>query len=562
MQGGFVPKIGIRKGDVLADKYRVDWVLGTGSTGVVLAAYHLKLHQRVAIKLLLPEAVSNPEAVKRFEHEARAAVKIKSEHVARVIDIGSLEGGAPYIVMEHLQGEDLAARLARTGPLPVEEAVDFVMQACEAIAEAHGLGIVHRDLKPANLYCVRGSDGQASIKVLDFGISKVLDDGGLHALGEMTKSSIVVGSPFYMSPEQMQAPRTVDARTDIWSIGVILHELLAGSVPFPGETLPQISVRVARSPPPSLRLVRSEVPPGLESVIARCLEKSAKKRYKSIADLAAALGRFGPRKSLSSVDRIRLNFKNASERPFSVSVRPLDDLAPRPLSGTPSWAATTMRDMGGRNRRNIAAVLLAGAAVLGALGVWWMRGGTRGNLPVARPVFASQPSQAEHRAPDDDPTRAYAVTPGASAIALPPPTGTGQPVPSKARPIETHHARPAPPRPSSQGETETAPSAATLPAMPRAPTIKGEGTCLLNLSSTPPSMVTLDGNSIGATPRLSISVWAGTHSVLFRPYDGQARKTTVTCAPGDTNTIDAKLDDMPPADGARAVDPCPLCDRP
>jgi eukaryotic-like serine/threonine-protein kinase len=561
MQGGFVPKIGIRKGDVIDGKYRVDWVLGTGSTGVVLAAFHLTLHERVAIKLLLPEALSNPEAVQRFEREARAAVKIKSEHVARVIDVGSLPEGAPYIVMEHLQGEDLAARLARTGALPIEEAVDFVLQACEAIAEAHGLGIVHRDLKPANLFCVRGSDGHATIKVLDFGISKILDNAGLHASGEMTRTSVVVGSPFYMSPEQMQAPRTVDARTDIWSIGVILYELIAGSVPFPGETLPQIAVRVSKSPPPMLRVIRSEVPAGLESVIERCLEKNAKKRYKSVAELAAALGRFGARKALSSVDRIRLNFKNASERPFSISLPPEGELAQQASAGTsPPWGAATTRDGDKRSRRHTATAMLATAAALGSIGAWLMIVGSSEQRPAAAPAFASQPPPKSGIA-DDDPTRAYAVTPGASVLALPPPTGTGQAALPRARPNDPHPSRAALPRPPVvEGAADRVPTPVPSLAAPRAPSAKTEGTCLLRLSSTPSSTVVLDGNTLGPSPR-PISVWAGSHTLVFRSTDGQAKKTTVTCAPGETKTIDVKLGDLPPAEGSPA-DPCPLCDRP
>jgi serine/threonine-protein kinase len=570
MLGGFGPKIGIRKGDVLAGKYRVDWVLGTGSTGVVLAAYHLKLHERVALKLLLPEALANPEAVGRFEREARAAVKIKSEHVVRIIDVGQLDEGAPFIVMEHLEGEDLAARLARTGPLPVEEAVDFMMQACEAIAEAHGLGIVHRDLKPANLFCVRVNDGPPTIKVLDFGISKVLD-AGLHGVGEVTKTSVVVGSPFYMSPEQMQAPRTVDVHTDIWSIGVILHELLTGNVPFGGETLPQIAVHVAKSQPPSLRLSRTDVPPGLEAVILKCLEKSAKKRFKSVADLAAALGRYGPRKALSSVDRIRLTFKNASERPFSISVPPEGDLAQQAAAGTsPSWGAATTRTIDVRSRRNIAAIAGAGALLAAVAGVWWIKSTTRADVTAA--VFASPSVHAAAESeppppspPADDPTRAYPVTPGARVAAVPPPTGTGSPPAApRVRATDPKHAKPAAPQANVEPEAENAPLTAPVP---RGVQPKGEGTCLLNLvnlTSAPGTTIALDGNALGSGAKVATSVWAGTHSVVFRSPDGQTRKTTVTCAPGDKKNVDARSIGAQPADGARGAgpDPCPLCERP
>jgi serine/threonine-protein kinase len=480
--------------------------------------------------------------------------------------------------MEHLHGEDLAARLARTGPLPVEEAVDFLMQACEAIAEAHGLGIVHRDLKPANLYCVRGSDGQATIKVLDFGISKVMDSAGLHAPGEMTKTSVVVGSPFYMSPEQMQAPRTVDARTDIWSIGVILHELLAGNVPFFGETLPQIAVQVAKSPPPSLRELRSDIPPGLESVIERCLEKSPKKRYKSVAELAAALGRFGPRKALSSVDRIRLTFKNASERPFSISLPPEGDLAQQAAAGTsPSWAgAATTRNVDRRSRRGLVAAATGAVAFAALLGVWWTRSAARVNVaaapsgwvgPPARGVNAAQvalqaPTNGGSNPPtgdlsEDDPTRAYPVDPSAPVIALPPPTGTGaQVMPPRSRAA-------ADPRPLKTGAQRAGESDSASGA-PRAGGAKGEGTCLLHLNSTPPAAVILDNTAIGTSPKLSISVAAGTHSVVFRSADGQVKRSSVACAPGETKTVDVRLRDTPTAQGAPSADPapCPLCERP
>ncbi len=178
MQEGSHSAAGVREGDILAGKYRVERVLGIGGMGVVVAAHHMQLDERVALKFLLPEALGNAEAVARFAREARAAVKIKSEHVARVTDVGTLPNGAPYMVMEYLEGGDLAAWIKQRGALPVEQAVEFVLQTCIAVADAHALGIIHRDLKPANLFCVRRSDGQLSIKVLDFGISKMTDVSG------------------------------------------------------------------------------------------------------------------------------------------------------------------------------------------------------------------------------------------------------------------------------------------------------------------------------------------------------------------------------------------------
>jgi serine/threonine-protein kinase len=292
--------IGVREGDVLAGKYRVDGVLGAGGASVVVAAHHLQLDERVALKFLKPDALSNPGARIRFAREARAAVKITSEHVARVSDVGELENGAPYIVMEFLEGIDLSMWLEERGPLPVDQAVDFVLQACEAVAEAHSFGIVHRDLKPSNLFVVRRNDGLDSIKVLDFGISKITGSGDMAG----TNTQILMGTPLYMSPEQMRSSKDASFQSDIWSIGITLYELIAGHAPFSGESFPEICLRTTTDPPPPLRAVRPETPAALEAVIFRCLEKDPKNRYSDVAELALALRDFGPPMARVSVDRI------------------------------------------------------------------------------------------------------------------------------------------------------------------------------------------------------------------------------------------------------------------
>jgi tRNA A-37 threonylcarbamoyl transferase component Bud32 len=302
---------GVKEGDVLAGKYRVDRVLGVGGMGVVVAAHHLHLDEHVAIKFLLPQALANAEAVARFDREARAAVKIKSEHVARVIDVGKLENGAPYMVMEYLEGRDLSAWLIDRGPLPVEQAVDFVLQACEAIAEAHAMGVVHRDLKPANLYCIRRPDGALSIKVLDFGISKATGPGG--SMG-MTKTQAVMGSPLYMSPEQMESSKGVDARADIWAIGIILFELITGRVPFEGEAITELVLKIVTAQPPLLTGMLPGVPPGLDPIIHRCLEKNRDRRYAGVSELANDLLPFAPPSARLSVERIA-NIMNAAGQP-------------------------------------------------------------------------------------------------------------------------------------------------------------------------------------------------------------------------------------------------------
>ena len=293
----------VQPGQVLAGKYRIERILGKGGMGVVVAAHHLQLDEKVAIKFLLPAAVARADLLARFEREARAAVKIKSEHVARVIDVGVLESGSPFMVMEYLEGMDLSARIASDGRLSVVQTADWVLQACEAIVEAHALGIVHRDLKPANLFVTRGADGLESIKVLDFGISKSSAMSGSGA-SDMTQTQSMLGSPFYMSPEQMQSARTVDMRTDIWSLGCIIYQCVTGEVPFEAETLPELVLKIVQGQPRPIQQFRPDVPPAFEQVISYCLQKNRDQRYQHIGDLATGLVPFAPERARASAERI------------------------------------------------------------------------------------------------------------------------------------------------------------------------------------------------------------------------------------------------------------------
>jgi serine/threonine-protein kinase len=281
--------VGLREGDVLAGRYRIEHVVGKGGMGVVVAAHHLELEGRVAIKFLSPEALSAPEAVARFDREIRAAARLKSEHVARVHDAGKLADGGRYMVLEFLDGEDLAARVRRQGPLEPSLAVRYLLQACAAVLEAHGLGIVHRDLKPANLFVIVRADGTESIKVLDFGVMKRLSGAAVTAEPQPTEPGTIIGTPLYTSPEQLRGSASVDARTDIWSLGVTLYELLCGVPPFSGKTYAQIIANVLEAEPVPLHNLCPLVSPELESVILRCLEKDPTQRYESVADLAQAL---------------------------------------------------------------------------------------------------------------------------------------------------------------------------------------------------------------------------------------------------------------------------------
>ena len=292
----------VEVGEILAQKYRVDRVLGVGGMGVVVAATHLQLEQKVALKFMLRQAFDNPEALARFQREARAAVRLKSEHVARVSDTGTFDNGCPYIVMEYLEGCDLADELKREGPLPARVVAEYIIQACDALAEAHTLGIVHRDLKPANLFLARRADGSPIVKVLDFGISKVnsLTEAGV----AMTKTSAMMGSPLYMSPEQIRSSKDVDARTDVWSLGVIMYELLGGRVPFMADTIGGLLSLVMMDPPLPLQLVQPDVPPNFAGLVDRCLAKLPGDRCQNVAEIARALAPFCPARSLPLVDRI------------------------------------------------------------------------------------------------------------------------------------------------------------------------------------------------------------------------------------------------------------------
>jgi len=333
---------GVRPGEILAGKYRVERVLGWGGMGVVVAAHHLELDQRVALKFLSPQALASAEIVARFAREARAAVRIKSEHVARVTDVGQLDNGSPFMVMEYLDGVDLSGWLAQKGPLPAEQAVDFVLQACEALAEAHALGIVHRDLKPANLFCIRRADGNLSIKVLDFGISKVTAPGASSSSPDMTGTTVIVGSPFYMSPEQMFSSRGVDARTDIWSLGVVLFELLTGRAPFQSESMTELVAKVVTEPAPVLTSLR------LDAL-----------RFESIAELAVALKDLGSRRARQSVERVLDTMREAGLSAAVLAPSGLHRTSLVPSSGSPGrgtmlqWNRTTS----GRRPRDSAAAL-------------------------------------------------------------------------------------------------------------------------------------------------------------------------------------------------------------
>jgi serine/threonine-protein kinase len=428
----------VSPGDILAGKYRVERVLGVGGMGVVVAAEHLHLRERVAIKLLHAHALATPILCARFEREARAAVKIKSEHVAHVIDVGRLEDGAPYIVMEYLEGHDLSTWIRSHGVLSVELAVEFILQASEAIAEAHALGIVHRDLKPANLFVVRRADGLWSVKVLDFGISKVTVATDSVADVNMTRTEAMLGSPLYMSPEQLESPKMVDARTDLWALGVILHELLAGDPPFRAAGFAELILRISRDPPHPIESRRPDVPAGLAAVIARCLEKDRAKRYATVAELAEALKPFAPERAKPSVDRVSRVIKAAG--PISV---PTLHVEPNPSATYHTWGRSGAAASAARRARPIGATAMIALGAMLSVGV--VLGGVVLLLVHARTASSAAPPKVAPAAvaPASAPPAAPEPAPPVASVTLAAPDPG--PVPSVAPPAPPPIPRPASP---------------------------------------------------------------------------------------------------------------------
>ena len=464
---------GVQPGDVLAEKYRVEAVLGAGGMGVVVSAHHLHLDEKVAIKFLKPEALERKELLARFEREARAAVKIKSEHVARVLDVGRLASGAPYMVMEHLEGGDLRAWLHERKSMPAWQAAEFVLQACEAIAEAHALGIVHRDLKPANLFCIERADGLLSIKVLDFGISKVSASarGSLPEL-DMTSTGAVVGSPVYMSPEQLKASKEVDTRTDLWSLGVILYELVSGRAPFQAAALTELAIDIATATPPPLRELVEDLPAGFEDVVMRSLVKDREKRMQSVGELAIALKEYAPKRAWGSVERVlrtmRASGSSTPQLPPSGSPRAAyadtvsaDDVH---VGTASSWGQTGATWRKQRDRKALVSVAVAVGLVV-VLG---------GGAAVLRSRMRSDPQPAPSGS--STPAASIAITPptasgtiaaaptstGSTADLAPAPSMSSQPAPSKP---------PSGPRPANAGPA-TKPPPSSPPAPSAAPTCR------------------------------------------------------------------------------------------
>lgn len=454
-------------GEVFAGKYRVDRILGEGGMGVVVAAHHLELDQTVAIKFLLDGVAGSKEGSERFRREARAAAKIQSDHVVRVLDVGVLDSGERYMVMEYMHGQDLSDELKDHGTFSIPEATGFILEALDAIGHAHSVGIVHRDLKPANLFLARRSDGTARVKVLDFGISKTFGSASASELS-LTKTSAWMGSPLYMSPEQMQSARDVDHRADIWSMGAIYYELLTGQPPYLAESLPQLCNLLLTADPLDVRSLRPDIPAELAEVITRCLARKVETRIQSAQELAQLILPFASstavrrsRLPVLALDRTEMGHTAASGlRGSAPSFDPATapGLAPRPSFATISAETVTghSASVPGKlaSSKKLVVALALGAVLLGGVGfAVWSRSqdatqkdrDSMGFVPSQSDTSPEAPAVVEPKPTPEVPSAAPSTAPAAPATsepAAPAPVGA-QPKtnPPKTKP---NGAKPAP----------------------------------------------------------------------------------------------------------------------
>jgi serine/threonine protein kinase len=335
------------EGDRVGEKYEVIRLVGSGGMTFVVEARNVERDEIVALKFLRPEFLVDQDLVEHFALGARAASKIENEYVARILEVGTMPDGAPFVVREYLDGKDLGALVREEGTAPVACACEFLLQGCEALAAAHALGIVHRDIKPDNLFLARSAQGLDVIKLLDFGISKLaltgsVVDGG----GPRIESMAVRETPLYMSPEQIRASSELDARTDIWSLGCVLYELLTGHAPFEAPSITLLTASILERPSPSLRERRPDVPEELEVVVSRCLAKDPKRRFQTVSQLAAALYPFAPRRARLSVEHCSQILRHAGVTPAPFAQRTIP-----PPSKVPIDLAVTLQRAAGSTTR-------------------------------------------------------------------------------------------------------------------------------------------------------------------------------------------------------------------
>lgn len=445
-------------GDTIADRYEVVRELGRGGMGVVYEAVRRDIGLTVALKVLHDPA---PKRASRFAHEARITASLRSDHIVRVLDFGTVDDAYPFLVMEMLEGFSLEDELHR-GALSAEAAVDWLMEAAAGLAEAHEKRIVHRDLKPSNLFLARGADGGQRLKLLDFGVARALLPEQLRA----TEASAVMGTPPYMSPEQLRDSRQADARSDIWSLGVILYELVSGGLPFPGDTSTAVVAAIAADEPSPLP---DTVAPELKSVIARCLNKDASRRFQTVAALASALEKLGGERSARAMASIRslaeYGARGSSNQPEPTSDATQTENSTRsPDPRTHSTLGALSQTLSGSSRRWPAlAPLVALAAVLGVAVVGWFWVGF-GATTATSVAPATKPAETSAASAGYETTRIHLA--GVSAAHQPLPVSADADPPASSPPRGRAAAPTSPPRGLAAAPS---PPPRALPAAPAPP---------------------------------------------------------------------------------------------
>lgn len=399
---------GIEPGELIGQRYRVERALGRGGMGIVIEAVHVDLGERYAVKVLLPDLSSDKEIVERFLQEARTSAKLKSPHIARVFDFGVRENGSAYLVMEYLEGLTLGDKLGAEGPLDVSEAATILYQVCMGLEDAHGARLVHRDIKPDNIFIEHTRDGKVSVKVLDFGISKKLDESEAMRL---TKTGAVFGSPLYMSPEQLRASGAVDERSDLWAVGAVLYEALTGSPPFTALTMTDLVLQISQDTPADPRTLRADIPEGLAELTLACLAKRSSDRPTTASEVAAHLEPFIRHAGQRSSARISQPLRRM--RPLDGSTTTISE-APSGSGDHVALAGTLPRvEKGARRAPRRANTLIAVTAGLFLLG---------GAIGVAARLSSRMPDPAAVPSRPQDETRSPASTTTLSATAGTPST--------------------------------------------------------------------------------------------------------------------------------------------
>jgi eukaryotic-like serine/threonine-protein kinase len=431
---------GFVEGDVLAGKYRVERLVSSNGMTGVLHARHEEAEQRVVLKYLLPDVCSFPDIVARFLRGARAALQIRSEHAARILDVGRFESGAPYFAMEYLRGWALSEVIRVRGPLPVPDAVDYVVQACEAVAEAHVLGFAHRNLNMSTVLLTRRPDHSALIKVLDFGASESLVVDPYGDDSPMVDAKAFLESLPYTSPEQIRNTNDIDARADVWAMGTILYELLAGSPLYRGDTAPALMAMIVADPALPITGMRPDVPLDLEAVILRCVEKDRNARFSNVAELALALRPFAAEDGLPAVDRISRMVGRGTRPPLFSHTRALVHVPPPPKR-TP-LPPPPAAPVGKRDRLvpiAMASIGILGGAIVGALvGVKASRDIQSTDPALTSQAFAATPAALVPPVPFETAAPAVPLSPVQPPAAAPgPPPPREQQAASVARPTRT-----------------------------------------------------------------------------------------------------------------------------